>query len=259
MKSELEIFINNNLEAFDKEMPDPAILEMIQGQMRKKAKKKGILIPMQTIRWAAACFILLAGACIFQVMQKKTETKTMVTKITEQRNQKILLDKRMPDPSALANNPAENKILVEGSPRKITELAKQEHGIRKQILFAKLNDMESPSVRLAAVAQASQLTNTDNEIVDVLVRAMNTDPSTNVRLAALESLSRFYREKYVKKQLIASLQKQKDPLVQIGLIELLTRMREKSILDQLDKIINDGNTLEAVKGHAYSSLFTLRS
>jgi hypothetical protein len=63
----------------------------------------------------------------------------------------------------------------------------------------------------------------------------------------------------VKKKLVGSLKKQNDPMVQIALIELLTSMREKSILRELDKIVNDTRTIEAVKDHAYSSIFTLRS
>ena len=130
---------------------------------------------------------------------------------------------------------------------------------RKQVLFAKLNDMGSSSERLSAAAQAYELKNTGNDIVDALVKTMNTDPSTNVRLAALEGLSKFYREAYVKKQLIASLKKQSDPMVQIELIQLLTKMKETTILNELERIVKDGNTMDAVKDHAYSSMFSLRS
>jgi hypothetical protein len=119
--------------------------------------------------------------------------------------------------------------------------------------------MGSPSQRMRAAIQAYEMKDTDKEIVDALVKTMNTDPNTNVRLAALDALAKFHREPYVKKQLLGAMSKQKDPMVQIGLIELLTKMKQTSILKELDKMVKDGNTMEAVKDQAYSSIFTLRS
>ena len=107
--------------------------------------------------------------------------------------------------------------------------------------------------------QFYKLKNTGNDIVDALVNTLNTDPNANVRLAALDGLTRFYRDDYVRKKLIASLKKQQDPLVQIALIDLLTRMRESGILSELEKIVNDENTQKAVKDCAYSGIIQLRS
>ena len=97
---------------------------------------------------------------------------------------------------------------------------------------------------------AAELQNTDKEIVDVLIKTMNNDPNSNVRVAALEALQNFSGEPYVKKQLISSLGTQKDPFVQIKLIQLLTKMRERSVISTLNKIIKDQSTIEVVKEHA---------
>jgi HEAT repeat protein len=166
---------------------------------------------------------------------------------------------------------AEKPVTVPAIKEQVTEMAAidqpskkeaftvAEPSAQKQVLFARLNDMESTSQRLKAAAAFDQITNTDHDIVDALVKTMNTDPSTNVRLAALDALGKFSKETYVKKKLLTSLGKQTDPMVQISLIELLTRMRESSILNELDKLVNDGNTMDAVKDRAYSSIFKLRS
>jgi hypothetical protein len=103
------------------------------------------------------------------------------------------------------------------------------------------------------------LKNAGNDIVDALTETLNNDPSANVRLAALDGLTRFYRNGYVRKKLIASLKKQQDPLVQIALINLLTQMRELGILTELDKIVNNENTDKAVKDCAYSGIIQLHS
>jgi flagellar basal body-associated protein FliL len=255
MKTELEDFISENKEAFDNRMPDPAVLERIQQQMRAldKKKEKTIVVSMRVLLRVAACLIVVAGAATYWLMQKEqpaenTATVTRVKPVQTERvgetaTVKMEDNKQVSIPAVLGN----------------TNAIDEELASRKQVLFASLNNMESTSQRLTAATQASQLKNAGNDIVDALVKTMNTDPSTNVRLAALEGLSKFYKESYVKKQLIASLKTQKDPMVQIGLIELLTRMKQTIILDELDKIVKDDNTMKAVKDHAYSSMFTLRS
>jgi hypothetical protein len=255
MKTELEDFISENKEAFDNRMPNPAVLERIQQQMRTldKKKEKTIVVSMRVLLRVAACLIVLAGAATYWFMQKEQPTETTATIHTINPKQTEPVEETATvktDDSRQVNSPA-----VLGN----TSAIDAELDSRKQVLFASLNNMESPSQRLTAATQASQLKNAGNDIVDALVKTMNTDPSTNVRLAALEGLSKFYRESYVKKQLIASLKTQKDPMVQIGLIELLTRMKQTIILDELDKIVKDDNTMKAVKDHAYSSMFTLRS
>ncbi len=254
MNNELEDFISNNLEAFNNKTPDPAIMERIQRQMKETGKKKEttIVVSMRTLLRVAACIIVLAGAGIFWLMQK--ETTVITAKVEPAAN-----NSASATPKSIVLAHEQNKLPAEQQKENIAYTVAQEQTIRKQAFFAKLNDMESASQRLTAASQTLQLKNTGNDIVDALVKTMDTDPSTNVRLAALEGLSRFYREAYVKKQLIASLKKQKDPIVQIGLIELLTKMKETTILTELDKIVNDANTLEAVKDHAYSSILTLRS
>jgi hypothetical protein len=255
MKTELEDFISENKEAFDNRMPDPAVLERIQQQMRTLdiKKEKTIVVSMRVLLRVAACLIVIAGAATYWLMQKEQPTETAVT-ITK--NNPVQNGPAEESPTAKADDSKQiNITTVSENTRAIDE----ELASRKQVLFASLNNMESPSQRLTAATQASELKNAGNDIVDALVKTMNNDPSTNVRLAALEGLSKFYRESYVKKQLIASLKTQKDPMVQIGLIELLTRMKQTIILDELDKIVKDDNTLKAVKDHAYSSMFTLRS
>jgi len=249
--SELEDFIKSNHEAFDNREPDPAVLERIQQQMRGTVKKKGktVVVPMRVLLRVAACIVLVASAVTFWIIQKepvKTETAAVIKNV-------------QPSQPVAKDQPVNKDVIADVPQRSHTDAIEAELASRKQVLFAKLNNMESPSQRLTAATQAYEMKHTDNDIVDALVNSMNNDPSTNVRLAALEALSKFYREAYVKKQLIASLKKQKDPMVQIELIQLLTKMKETSILKELDKIVNDGNTMEAVKDHAYSSIFTLRS
>jgi HEAT repeat protein len=264
MSNEFEKFIESNREAFETRTPDPAVLERIHAQMRASKKKQGILIPMKAVRWAiAASVILVAGVGGFWMLQKQQPAAT-TTVVANNNNEPLTKPSTSPTEQPVTNDIENKKETAVKYPavrvhQERPDRVEAELAANRQVLFAKLNDMESPGQRITGATLANKLKNTDKEIVDVLVRTMNTDPNTNVRLAALDALSKFHRESYVKKQLVASLEKQKDPMVQIELIQLLTRMRETSILKELDKIIEDGNTLKAVKDNAYSSIFTLRS
>jgi predicted transcriptional regulator len=104
---------------------------------------------------------------------------------------------------------------------------------------------------------AMQIDKTDDEVVKALVKAMNEDSNSNVRLAALEALSKFSNDPHVRKILIASLATQKDPVVQIALIQLMVEMKEKGIVNDLQKIVEDNETMQAVKDEAYSGILKL--
>jgi HEAT repeat protein len=124
-------------------------------------------------------------------------------------------------------------------------------------MMAMLGNDESASQRIQGVKVALTMERADDEIVKALVKAMNEDPSSNVRLAALDALSSFITEPQVRKELILSLSKQKDPIVQINLIQLLVKMKEKGVVNDLQKIVDDEGTIQAVKDEAYSGILRL--
>jgi len=261
MSSELEKFIQQNREAFDDRTPGADVLSRIQERMAqapvKEERPKALVISFRTLRMvAAACVLVLAGFAIWWVNQDAATAEGLVASKQDQQqnNNPILPKEEMVQPNTMASITAPEKTTGEAAQQLIKENDQQ-----KQMLFASLGNMESPSTRIAAAMKAYRMQAADKDIVDALVSTMNEDPSTNVRMAALEALSRFHRENYVKKKLIASLKKQKDPMVQIELIHVLTEMKQKSILDDLQKMVQDVNTNEAVKERAYSSILTLGS
>lgn len=261
MSSELEKFIQQNREAFDDRTPGADVLSRIQERMAqvpvKEERPKALVISFRTLRMvAAACVIVLAGFAIWWVNQDVSTAEGLVASKQDQQqnNNPIIPNEETIQPNTMAATTAPEKTMNEASQQLIKENDQQ-----KQMLFASLGNMESPSTRIAAAMKAYRMQSADKDIVDALVSTMNEDPSTNVRLAALEALSRFHRENYVKKKLIASLKKQKDPMVQIELIHVLTEMKQKSILDDLQKMVQDVNTNDAVKERAYSSILTLGS
>jgi anti-sigma factor RsiW len=140
--------------------------------------------------------------------------------------------------------------------RELAAMRKQMEETR-QLMLAQLANTQSASTRLMGASVAYELPQADDEIVRVLTKAMNTDDNTNVRLAALEALARFYRDTSVRTQLIQSLETQTDPVVQIELIRLLVQMKEESVAPSLRKMTEDETIMKAVKDEAHRGLLRL--
>lgn len=272
MENELEKFIQDNRDRFDQKVPDTMVLGRILETMQNGRAKEArvVVIPFRVVLWAAACLVLICCGLAFWVIQKQPGADTNLVKksVTKQRIKTIDVEPEkstgsteLPTTEVVKRRSVDevDKDLTVRKRTLLTEWKARSSNSNKQVVFAALNNMNSPASRITAVTGAFKLRNTGNDVVDALVETLNNDPSANVRLAALDGLARFYRDNYVRKQLINSLKKQQDPLVQIALIDLLTRMRESSILSELDKLINDDNTMKAVKDCAYSSIFSLQS
>lgn len=136
-------------------------------------------------------------------------------------------------------------------------LLKEQVETNRKLMLAMLDNQQSASQRMVGVSVAYELEQADDEIVEALVKTMNEDGNTNVRLAALEALGKFSHETQVKEALISSLSTQKDPVVQIALIQLLVSMKEKGVVNQLEKMTKDAGTLKAVKDEAYAGILKL--
>ncbi|HYG01523.1 MAG TPA: HEAT repeat domain-containing protein [Chryseosolibacter sp.] len=127
----------------------------------------------------------------------------------------------------------------------------------KMLMMRMLNNDQSASQRIQGVNVANRMVKADDEIVKALVNTMNEDPSSNVRLAALDALSKFTNDIDVRDALARSLSKQNDPVVQIALIQLLVKMKEKGVIEDLKRIVDDAETMKAVKDEAYSGIMKL--
>lgn len=278
MKGRLEDFINEHSEELDHRTPNPEVLNRILKQMGHEAPipkheepKKGIVISFNAMRWAAAaCLLLTLGFGLWKFSTNKdiegatsARIQRRITPVTK------LSDTTVAQPTEIAANkqPEVPKNRFEDIDREIAQRKNQlaENVNRsdrassyKKVLFDKLNDEASPAVRIKALSQTNKLRSMSNDVVDALVETMNHDANTNVRLAALDGLAKFYKEAYVRKQLIKSLKKQNDPMVQIELIGLLTRMKESAILTELEGMVADENNIPAVRETAYTGMFELK-
>lgn len=138
-------------------------------------------------------------------------------------------------------------------------LARMEEELKriKAEMIALLQNPNSAGQRLQGVSVSLQISKVDDEIVEALVSTLETDPNTNVRLAALEALARFHEQPHVRSELIMALGVQKDPAVQIALIRLLVEIKAKDSLKELERITTDELLLPAVKDEAHAGILKL--
>lgn len=134
---------------------------------------------------------------------------------------------------------------------------RQEVETTKRLMQSMIENPNSASQRLQGVNVALQFGKADDEVVSALVKAMNEDANSNVRLAALDALAKFQEEPAVRTALIQSLTTQKDPIVQIALIQLLVRMKEKGVVKDLERMVEDEQNIKAVKDEAYNGILKL--
>ncbi|HEY9044261.1 MAG TPA: HEAT repeat domain-containing protein [Ohtaekwangia sp.] len=127
----------------------------------------------------------------------------------------------------------------------------------KLLLMSMLDNENSASQRVLGATVALKLDKTDQEIINALKNALNEDPNTNVRLAALDALNKFNKEPYVRSLLVTSLSSQKDPIVQIALIRILVEIKAKGAVKELERITTDDEVLKEVKDEAHAGLMKL--
>ncbi|HEX2976074.1 MAG TPA: zf-HC2 domain-containing protein [Bacteroidales bacterium] len=135
----------------------------------------------------------------------------------------------------------------------LSKLRTEINELRKTSMLTMMKDASSTS-RIQAVGFATEMTNPDEDIINVLIRTLNSDKNVNVRMASAYALTNFTDKPEVRESLVNSLSYQDDPIIQVTLINILAGLREKRAYQPVQKIINDQNTLKEVRTVAENSL-----
>lgn len=129
----------------------------------------------------------------------------------------------------------------------------------KNVLAFDAMPQTSASDRIQAVNQSFELDGADQEITQLLINTLNFDANVNVRLAACQALVRFEREAGVREALIQSLRIQKDPNVQLTLIDALVAIKEKRAATDMQWLARNQQVLEVVRLKAEEGVGALQS
>jgi hypothetical protein len=106
----------------------------------------------------------------------------------------------------------------------------------KRLVTLSLLQQQSASDRLRGVEWSYRLAQPDAQVLSALLRALDSDPNVNVRLAAVDALHQFGTDGTVRKGLLRSLSAQRSPLVQFELINLMVELEEKESVSVLKEL-----------------------
>ena len=126
------------------------------------------------------------------------------------------------------------------------EIASYQKQHKENMLLAMI-DNSSPSKRIKAVNYTEELTAPDTKILEALIDRMQNDTNSNVRLSAAEALSKFTDSELVKTSLIETLTTEKNPSIQIEVIQILVQIQEKRALDPMRKILEQPEAPDYLK------------
>lgn len=128
-----------------------------------------------------------------------------------------------------------------------------------RLLTFSLLQQQSASERLEGVSWSTRLPHTDPEITAALLRALKYDPNVNVRLAALDALSRNFNQPDVRQELTGALERQSSPLVQIGIIDLMVQAHDRESKGVLEQMLRKPGVNDEVKKRIQQGIQQLNS
>lgn len=141
----------------------------------------------------------------------------------------------------------------DGSSSEVAELRNAVQETKKLVMLSMLQG-QSSSDRIQAVNYSYDIANADETIIEALVDAMQADQNVNVRLAAVQALTRFYGEEKVNHAFVELLPTEQEPIIQIALIDALVTMKEKQAVPSIQKLLDEQQLLEIVKNKAEEGL-----
>lgn len=251
-------YVDEHRDAFENEALPPNMLGNILNKLEeRKSAEENLKIEIApksrklNYTWlAVACSLLMvAGAYLF-LSQEKNELTAMPPQIVSNNNTSV--------------EPAPVSALEEvvQTPQQKTIKAQRNLVARKpkveayQEIYAGLSDSSSVANRMEAIIKASALASLNEKMKAELCKTFSEDNNDNVRLAALEVLSKFSNDKYIHEQLMAGLSRQKDPIVQLELVKIMGNNSSPEATDKLIAMANNPFTVDAVKEQVHFALLT---
>lgn len=127
------------------------------------------------------------------------------------------------------------------------------------LLTVSLLRQQTATDRLQGVSWSYRFDKPDPEITSALLQTLRDDPNVNVRLAALDALSRHIGQPDVRQELLQALPKQSSPMVQLAMVNLMVQMREKQSTDALEKLLRKTDVDTTVKKRIEQGIRELNS
>jgi hypothetical protein len=137
-----------------------------------------------------------------------------------------------------------------------SELARlrEEVASTRAMVAIALLQQESATERLKGIDYSGQLSTMEPDVVAALIQAVDRDASVNVRLAAIDALSRAAGKTGVLQSLTASLPRQESPMVQAALVDYLVEAGDRQAVPMLRQLDAQPALNPAVRARTHRAL-----
>lgn len=123
-----------------------------------------------------------------------------------------------------------------------------------QLVGYSLLQQQPAGERLKGVLAAQHLNGESDEVITKLINTLALDPSTNVRLSALEALYQHADKDVVRAGVLASLTREQNPLVQVSMIDFLVAARDREAASTLQDLARSDKVDRSVRDAAQRAL-----
>jgi hypothetical protein len=118
--------------------------------------------------------------------------------------------------------------------------------LRETLVLAMI-DQNSSVERIKAVNMVNQMDQADEKIIQSLLSTLENDGNDNVRLIALDALTKYAHQPSVREGLINAISRQTSPMVQLRLAEIMVTLQEKRSVPEFEKILHNANLNYSVR------------
>lgn len=273
MNDSLKKHIEKNREAFENKEPSAELWKRIQAEIPKQEEKT--LVIEQPKKWriqnwsiAASALVLLSVGGYFLLKNDQVNSPKTIEIVKEKQVKKVEeIQPEIVHPTEIKTEQNEKEIQFvtiqkEKKVEKIVQPKEELIGIDEALkneILSSLNDQESTSNRINAIAKIADLPSIDHNLKKSLYNLALNDNNTIVRLNALEALASKLPKSDVSKELTDIFMKQDDPMVQMELIGMIAHINNDQIdlklTNKLQEMVLDPTTKPFVKDEAYAVLF----
>lgn len=266
-KDNLREFVSANRDSFDDQQPGADILAKLNARLKSEhaVAPKPKIIRFQ-YWWAAA--MLIIGIAYFTVFENNTSDKNTTAHKNEVKRKAhgVVTDQKALEPvqhseSVALTEPGKKKPIKTRQTRiNVNSSAHPERSVPGSnvvaVDWAEDLKSESSSTRLSAILKLGERNSLlPDRDLRILFTTMNSDASSNVRLAVLEVLKKYETLPLVEDFILQSVAKQDDPVVQMELLSSLSLDEAVKIKKQLLDLSQDPNHIDLVREQAYVVLF----